>query len=56
VAILFEGLTEKMKLEDVTGKRLLAIEVFGLSIQALTSHMQNLPRIQPYTCRFLFIY
>ena len=31
-----------MKLEDMTGKSLLAIEVFGLSIQALTSHMQNL--------------
>ena len=31
-----------MKLEDVTGKSLLAIEVFGLSIQALTSHMQKL--------------
>ena len=31
-----------MKLEDVTGKSLLAIEVFGLSIQALTSHMRKL--------------
>jgi hypothetical protein len=31
-----------MKLEDVTGKSLLAIEVFSLSIQALTSHMQKL--------------
>jgi hypothetical protein len=28
-----------MKLEDVTGKSLLAIEVFGLSIQALKSHL-----------------
>ena len=31
-----------MQLEDVTGKSLMAIEVFGLSIQALTSHMQKL--------------
>jgi hypothetical protein len=31
-----------MKLEDVTGKSLLAIKVFGLSIQALTSHMRKL--------------
>jgi hypothetical protein len=43
-----------MKLEDVTGKGLLAIEVFGLSIQALTIHMQDLPRIQPYTKRANF--
>ena len=37
-----KGLTEDMKLEDVTGKSLLAIKVFGLSIQALTSHMRKL--------------
>ena len=30
-----------MKLEDVTGKSLLAIEVFSLSIQALKSHMEE---------------
>jgi hypothetical protein len=28
-----------MKLEDVTGKSLLAIEVFGLLIRALKSHL-----------------
>ena len=31
-----------MKLEDVTGKSLLAIKVFGLSLRALTSHMLKL--------------
>jgi len=31
-----------MRLEDMTGKSLLAIEVFGLWIQALTSHMRKL--------------
>ena len=31
-----------MKLEDVTGKSLLAIEAFGLSIQALKSHIRKL--------------
>ena len=31
-----------MKLEDVTGKSFLTIEVFGLSIQALTSHIRKL--------------
>ena len=31
-----------MKLKDVTGNSLLAIEVLGLSIQALTSHMEKL--------------
>lgn len=30
-----------MKLEDVTGKSFLTIEVFGLLIQALTSHIRK---------------
>jgi hypothetical protein len=31
-----------MKLEDMTGKSLLAIEMLGLSIQALKRHIQKL--------------
>jgi hypothetical protein len=41
ILLLFQDLTAEMKLEDFTGKSLLAIEVFGLSIQALKSHMMN---------------
>ena len=37
-----KGLAADMKLEDVTGKSLLAIKVFGLSLRALTSHMLKL--------------
>ena len=53
-----KGINETMKLEDVTGKSLLAIEVFGLSIQALTSHMQNLldnegTKIKPHEIKWV---
>ena len=35
-------MTEDLRLEDVTGKSLLAIEVFGLSIKALKDHLLKL--------------
>jgi hypothetical protein len=42
VVISFYDLTGEMKLEDMTGKSLLAIEMLGLSIQALKCHIQKL--------------
>jgi hypothetical protein len=58
ILLLFQDLTAEMKLEDFTGKSLLAIEVFGLSIQALKSHMMNAlekegTKIKPHEIRWV---
>lgn len=40
--IYTQDLTEEMQLEDVTGKSIPAIDVFGKSIKALRDHLLNL--------------